>query len=54
MERKGLCGTVYHDEFSQRGSAPKADEAKQVFMKGVAKDLCWMNDEAKGKASGVS
>ena len=29
---------------------PKNDEAKQIFMRAVAKDLCWMNDEAKGKA----
>ena len=21
---------------------PKTDEAKQIFMRGVAKDLCWM------------
>ena len=26
------------------------DEAKHIFMRRVAKDLCWMNDEAKGKA----
>ena len=30
--------------------SPKNDEAKQIFMRAVAKDLCWMNDEAKGKA----
>ena len=29
---------------------PKTDEAKQIFMRGVAKDLCWMNEEARGKA----
>ena len=28
----------------------QTDEAKQVFMRGVANDLCWMNDEAWGKA----
>ena len=28
----------------------KNDEAKQIFISEVAKDLCWMNDEAKGKA----
>ena len=39
-----------YDEFSQRGWVPKTDEAKQIFMKGVAKDLCWMNEEARGKA----
>ena len=43
-------GTVNHDEFSQPGWALKNDEAKQIFMRGVAKDLYWMNDEAKGKA----
>ena len=29
---------------------PKTDEAKRIFMRGVAKDLCWMDEEAKGKA----
>ena len=24
----------------------KTDEAKQIFMSSVAKDLCWMNEEA--------
>ena len=38
------------DEFSQRGWVPKTDEAKQIFMRGVAKDLCWMDEEARGKA----
>ena len=47
--RKELWGTVNHDEFSQRGWAPKTDEAKQIFMRRVAKDLCWMNEEARGK-----
>ena len=45
-----MWGTVNHDDFSQRGWAPKTDEAKRTFMKGVAKDLCWMNEEARGKA----
>ena len=50
MERKELWGTVNHDEFSQRGWAPKTDEAKQIFMRRVANDLCWMNEEARSKA----
>ena len=50
MERKELWGTTNHDEFSQRGWAPKTDEAKRTFMRSVAKDLCWMNEEARGKA----
>ena len=50
LERKELWSTVSHDEFSQRGWAPKTDEAKQIFMRGVAKDLCWMNEEARCEA----
>ena len=50
LERRELWCTVNHDEFSQRGWAPKTDEAKKIFMRGVAKDLCWMNEEARGKA----
>ena len=50
LERNEFWSTVNHNEFSQRGWAPKTDEAKQIFMRGVAKDLCWMNDEAKGKS----
>ena len=50
LERRELWVTVNHDEFSQRGWAPKTDDAKQIFMRGVAKDLCWMNEEARGKA----
>ena len=50
MERKELWGTINHDEFSQRGWVPKTDETKQIFMRGVAKDLCWMDEAARGKA----
>ena len=50
LERRELWSTVNHDEFSQRGWAPKSDEAQQFFMRRVAKDLCWMNEEARGKA----
>ena len=32
LERKELWSTVNQDEFSQRGWAPKNDEAKQNFM----------------------
>ena len=46
LERRELWGTVNHDEFSQRGWVPKT-EAKQNFMRGVAKDLWWMNEEAR-------
>ena len=44
LERKELWGTT------QRGLVPKTGEAKRTFMTGVAKDLCWMDEEAKGKA----
>ena len=47
--RKELWGTTNHDEFSQRGRVPKTDKAKRVFMKGVAKDLCWMDEETRSK-----
>ena len=50
LEHKELWCTVNQDEFLQRGRAPKNDEAKQIFMRGVAKDLCWLNGEAKGRA----
>ena len=43
-------GYVDHDEYSQKGWSTKIEEAKLIFMKGVAKDLFWMNDEARGKA----
>ena len=49
LERKELWSTVNHDEFSQRGWVPKTDEAKINFLRGVAKDLCWMDEEARGK-----
>ena len=48
LERRDLWGTVNHDEFSQSGWVSKTDEAKQIFMRGVAEDLCWMNEEATG------
>ena len=50
LERRELWCTVNNDEFSQRGWVQKTDEAKQIFMRGVAKDLCWMNEEVRGKA----
>ena len=51
LERKELWGSTNHDEFSQRGWVPKTDEVKRTFMRGVAKHLCWMDEEARGKAS---
>ena len=50
LERTELLGTVNQDVFSQRGWAPENDDAKQTSTREVAKDLCWMNDEAKGRA----
>ena len=50
LERMELWGTINHDEFSQRSCGPKTDEAKQIFKRGVAKDLCWMDEEARGEA----
>ena len=50
LERKEILGTVNQDEFSQQGWAPKTDEAKQIFMREVAKDLCWVNSGAKARA----
>ena len=50
LERRELWGMVDHDEFSQRGWVLKTDEAKQIYMREVANDLCWMNEEAIGKA----
>ena len=50
LERMELWGTINHDEFSQRRWVPKTDEAKQIFKRGVAKDLCWMDGEARGEA----
>ena len=50
LERRELWCTVNHDKFSQRGWVPNTDVAKQIFMRSVAKDLCWMNLEARGKA----
>ena len=37
-------------EYSQKGWNTRTEEAKLKFMKGVAKDLCWMDNEARGKA----
>ena len=47
LEHKELWCTVNHYEFSQRGWAPKTEEAKQIFVGGVAEDLCRMNEEAR-------
>ena len=37
-------------EYSQKGWNTRTEEAKLKFMKGVAKDLCWMDNEARGNA----
>ena len=50
LECKELWGAINQDEFSQRGWVLKTDEAKTNFLRGVAKDLCWMDEEARGKA----
>ena len=50
LEHREVWGTVDQNEYSQRGWNTKTEETKLIFMKGVAKDLCWMNDEARCKA----
>ena len=50
LEQRELWGAISHDDFTQRGWAPKNDVEKRRFMKGVADDLCWMQGKAKGKA----
>ena len=54
LERKEMCSTTNQDEFSQCGWVPKTDEAKRTFMRGVAKYLCWLDEEAKRQGFGVS
>ena len=50
LEHREIWSTVDRNEYSQQGWSTKTEEAKPIFMKGVAKDLCWMNDEARGEA----
>ena len=50
LEHREIWGAVDHNEYSQKGWSTKTDKAKLIFMKGVAKDFCWMNDEARCKA----
>ena len=50
LEHKEIWGTVERVDYSQKGWNTRTEEAKLIFMKGVAKDLCWMDDKARGKA----
>ena len=50
LERKDLWGTISHDEFSQRGWAARNEAAKQLFMRRVVNDFCWLQGEARCKA----
>ena len=50
LEHKELWGTAKRMEYSQKGWSTRTEEAKLNFMKGVAKDFCWMDDRARGKA----
>ena len=49
-EHKEIWGTAARMEYSQKGWNTKTEEAKLNCMKGVAKDLCWMDNKARGKA----
>ena len=42
LERRDLWDEVSHDDHSQRGCAPRNENARRLFMKGVANNLCWM------------
>ena len=50
VEHKEIWGTAERLDYSQKGWCARTEESKLNFMKGVANDLCWMNDEARGKA----
>ena len=50
LERKDLLGTISHDDFSQRSLAPRNEASKRLFMREVAKDLCWLQGDARGEA----
>ena len=50
LEHKEIWGTAERMEYSQKGWNTRTEEAKLNFMKGVAKDLCWMDNKARGKA----
>ena len=50
LEHKEILGTAERMDYSQKGWSTRTEESKLSFMKGVTKDLCWMNDMARGKA----
>ena len=50
LEHKEIWCTAERMEYSQKGWNTRTEEARLKFMKGVAKDLCWMDNEARGKA----
>ena len=50
LEHKEMWGTAERTEYSQKGWSTRTEEAKLNLMKGVAKDLCWMDNKARGKA----
>ena len=50
LEHKEIWSTAESMEYSQKGWNTRTEEAKLNFMKGVAEDLCWMNNKARGKA----
>ena len=50
LEHKEIWGTAERMDYSQKGWSTRTEESKLSFMKGVSKDLCWMNDLARGKA----
>ena len=49
LEHKEIWGTAERMEYSQKGWNTRNEEAKLNFMKGVANDLCWMDNKARGK-----
>ena len=50
LEHKEIWSTAERMEYSQKGWNTRTEEARLKFMKGVANDLCWMDNEARGKA----
>ena len=49
LEHKEIWGTAERMEYSQKGWSARTEESKLNFIKGVALDLCWMNDKERGK-----
>ena len=49
LEHKEIWGTTERMEHSQKGWSTRNVEANSKFMKGVANDLCWMDNKARGK-----